>query len=160
MSHVITESCIGCQVCAIKCPTEAITGGKKELHVIDPGLCIDCSVCGKYCPVECIYDDDGSMVNKYKPKEMPKAVVDIDACTGCDYCVTVCPFDCIELVDAPEQEAMGLPQWTAIVHEKDCVGCRLCEQVCIKEAIWVPEFIGGNRIQKKYWPGQGYHATT
>ena len=42
MAFIITENCTGCTACIRRCPTEAITGERKLLHVIDPELCIDC----------------------------------------------------------------------------------------------------------------------
>ena len=44
--HYITTECVGCQICELKCPTNAITGIKKEMYVIEPTLCINCGVCG------------------------------------------------------------------------------------------------------------------
>lgn len=135
-SHYIMENCVGCGVCDIKCPTKAITGIKKERYVIDPNLCINCSVCGVYCPYDCIVDQRSVLVERIKAKEIPKAYVIDDACTGCAYCVDVCPFDCISLVDHPEDPTNVSK--LARVDEKKCVSCKLCEQVCIKEAIIVP----------------------
>jgi ferredoxin len=41
MPHFITETCIGCGVCEIKCPTHTITGDKAEKYVIHADRCID-----------------------------------------------------------------------------------------------------------------------
>jgi NADH-quinone oxidoreductase subunit F len=43
------EKCTGCAACARQCPQEAISGGKKEPHVIDQDLCIRCGVCLDTC---------------------------------------------------------------------------------------------------------------
>ena len=43
------EACTGCQVCFRKCPQEAITGKKKEVHSIDQQLCIKCGICYDVC---------------------------------------------------------------------------------------------------------------
>src|SRR5262249_32938830 len=66
MPHFITETCIGCGVCEIKCPTHTITGDKNEKYVIHADRCIDCSVCARYCPVSCIQDQKGELVEKVK----------------------------------------------------------------------------------------------
>ena len=43
------EKCIGCGLCARKCPAKAITGEKKKAHVIDPNTCIRCGQCIHGC---------------------------------------------------------------------------------------------------------------
>jgi electron transport complex protein RnfB len=135
-AHYILENCVGCGVCDIKCPTKAIVGLKKDRYVIEPSLCINCGVCGVYCPYDCIVDQRSVLVERIKAKEIPKAEVIDELCTGCAYCVDVCPFDCISLVDPPDE--LSFVTKLARVDEKKCVSCKLCEQVCIKEAIIVP----------------------
>ena len=43
MPHFITDKCIGCSVCEIKCPTNTIWGAQKGQFYIHPTRCIDCS---------------------------------------------------------------------------------------------------------------------
>ena len=43
------EKCIGCGLCARKCPAKAITGEKKKAHVIDANMCIRCGQCIQGC---------------------------------------------------------------------------------------------------------------
>lgn len=43
------EKCIGCGLCARKCPAKAITGEKKKPHAIDPNTCIRCGQCIQGC---------------------------------------------------------------------------------------------------------------
>lgn len=136
-SHFITDLCTGCSVCEKVCPTNAISGRAKEIFYIDPKLCINCSVCGVYCPFDAISGRDGQIVQRIKPKELPKAQVIEELCTGCEYCVDVCPFDCIELVPRAG-EGGHMSDMLAVVDQKACVSCKLCEQVCMKGAIVVP----------------------
>ena len=43
------EKCIGCGLCARKCPAKAISGEKKKAHVIDANMCIRCGQCISGC---------------------------------------------------------------------------------------------------------------
>jgi NADH-quinone oxidoreductase subunit F len=49
ITYSINENCTGCQVCLRNCTVEAITGKKKEIHVIDPTQCIKCGACWSVC---------------------------------------------------------------------------------------------------------------
>ncbi|MEW9123601.1 MAG: NADH-quinone oxidoreductase subunit NuoF [Thermotaleaceae bacterium] len=44
-----SENCIGCTVCARNCPTNAISGERKEVHSIDQSLCVKCGKCKTVC---------------------------------------------------------------------------------------------------------------
>jgi formate hydrogenlyase subunit 6/NADH:ubiquinone oxidoreductase subunit I len=141
MPHFIMDNCIGCTACSKVCPTECISGDKKELHIIDAELCIDCGVCGNVCPVEAIIDNVGAVVTKKRiTKDRRKARVHVELCSGCVFCVDACPYGALEMVAAPDNagEAIGLqPLQVAKVIEAKCTGCRICEEVCIKEAVVV-----------------------
>ena len=45
----ITEDCKGCTACSKKCPVGAISGEKKEMHVINHDICIKCGKCEETC---------------------------------------------------------------------------------------------------------------
>ena len=47
--HIITEECNGCRLCFKSCPVDAISGKKKEPHVIDQEKCIKCGTCFEIC---------------------------------------------------------------------------------------------------------------
>lgn len=48
------EKCNGCHLCFIKCPQEAISGEKKQLHTIEQEKCIKCSICYESCKFDAI----------------------------------------------------------------------------------------------------------
>lgn len=48
--YIEKETCIGCGLCARKCPADAIEGKSKEPHVISLGKCIKCGTCYYVCP--------------------------------------------------------------------------------------------------------------
>jgi NADH:ubiquinone oxidoreductase subunit F (NADH-binding)/(2Fe-2S) ferredoxin/NAD-dependent dihydropyrimidine dehydrogenase PreA subunit len=57
--RILPDKCKACMICLRECPVEAITGGKKQVHVIDQDKCNRCGVCMSVCPerfnaVECI----------------------------------------------------------------------------------------------------------
>lgn len=45
-----TSKCTGCRLCYSACPTNAITGEKKEPHEINQWECIRCGMCLEKCP--------------------------------------------------------------------------------------------------------------
>jgi NADH-quinone oxidoreductase subunit F len=49
------EKCTGCTLCARKCSVEAITGDKKQPHVIDNEKCVRCGQCITSCKFDAIY---------------------------------------------------------------------------------------------------------
>ena len=46
--------CTGCTLCARNCPVDAISGERRQTHVIDPDLCIKCGICEQLCPYDAI----------------------------------------------------------------------------------------------------------
>ena len=51
---VLAEKCTGCQSCKNACPTQAIKGTLKDVHLIDQTKCIKCGACQEACRFEAI----------------------------------------------------------------------------------------------------------
>ena len=52
--RIIPEKCKFCNLCAKKCPAEAISGAKGVPYLIDPEKCIKCGVCIPACKFQAI----------------------------------------------------------------------------------------------------------
>ncbi len=52
--YIVPEACTGCGLCMRQCPQEAISGERKEPHVIDQELCITCGVCHDVCRFDAV----------------------------------------------------------------------------------------------------------
>ena len=48
--YIDPDKCQACMICAKKCPSEAIVGGKNRIHVIDQEKCTKCGTCFEVCP--------------------------------------------------------------------------------------------------------------
>ncbi len=48
------EACTGCMLCAKKCPTNCITGERKQPYVIDAAQCIKCDTCRQVCKFDAV----------------------------------------------------------------------------------------------------------
>lgn len=54
LSFIIQDNCVGCGACKRVCPVNAISGNRKEKHVINQQLCIKCGQCYEACKFNAI----------------------------------------------------------------------------------------------------------
>ena len=52
--EVDAEKCVGCTMCARRCPADCISGERKQVHVIDQDKCIKCGQCFESCRFDAI----------------------------------------------------------------------------------------------------------
>ncbi len=52
--YIDEDLCNGCTLCFLKCPEEAVTGERKEPHLIDAEKCIRCGICFTLCKKEAV----------------------------------------------------------------------------------------------------------
>lgn len=62
LAVIVEPDCIGCTLCILACPVDAIVGASRLMHTVIADQCTGCELCLPPCPVDCI---------ELKPVETP-----------------------------------------------------------------------------------------
>ncbi|MFQ5605469.1 MAG: 4Fe-4S dicluster domain-containing protein [bacterium] len=128
------QRCIHCDVCAEVCDRHAIQFFEEDFQgIVTPhtpyivaaeAACDLCLECTRVCPTGAL-----SPLNKMEEVKMGLAVLEENLCLpyinqgGCGACYTVCPLNAVNL---------DMQRYPKVIDEK-CVGCGLCEEVCLQK---------------------------
>jgi len=167
------EHCVGCELCALICPREAIeikTYEKKEGEKakrptinIDENKCSYCGICDAICPFGAIKvmlngERYVTVVDKESfPQLIREITIDTSLCKpDCTECEEACPLDLIK-VKVYDQNGKPIENVNAVknkdslkveveIQTEHCPSCRICEYKCPEGAITVKRTFYGKLI--------------
>ncbi|MCW4018672.1 MAG: 4Fe-4S dicluster domain-containing protein [Candidatus Bathyarchaeota archaeon] len=164
--------CVGCQICSLACPKEAITvtkqpkvageAAKKAKIDIDPAKCIFCGICDITCPYGAVKVtlNEEHVLNVVDKDSFPELIRDIkidtrNCPTDCNVCVEACPLNQLEITRVTNDgepvenlEALSPSQKECVkvkvdIHKDKCPTCRACEYKCPEGAIKIRKVFEG-----------------
>ena len=165
--------CVGCQICTLACPKQAITiqkqlrsqkeAVKKAKIDVDLSKCNFCGICDVTCPYGAITVtlNDTHDLTILSKDSYPQLIKDITLNTRkcyktCVECEAACPLHLIKISKVgydgkPVQDVSKLSplgqkrvQVTVDIQKQYCPTCRLCEFKCAPGVITVKKVFEGN----------------
>jgi 4Fe-4S ferredoxin len=166
------KRCVGCQICTLACPRQAITTNKQSKQLgeptrkakvdIDMEKCNFCGICDVTCPYGAVkVIQNGShelavLAKESYPQLIRDIVVDSRKCEKeCKECEAACPlalikiskvgFDGKPVEDLSVLSSLGKKrvQLTIDIQKQFCPTCRACEFKCSPGAIKVKKCFEG-----------------
>jgi 4Fe-4S ferredoxin len=174
--------CVGCQICSLACPKEAIkaekqpkTAGekaKKPKVDIDLAKCTFCGICDAVCPYGAIKvtlndEHNVAVLNKESFPQLNRDItVNSELCPkDCESCPSACPLG---LISVSKTDFSGTPikkldslspteknrvHLNIEIQKEHCPTCRVCEFKCTPGAIKVKkDFEGTITINQEKCP--------
>jgi 4Fe-4S ferredoxin len=161
--------CIGCQICALACPKEAIKiekqpkiqgeRAKKAKVDVDLTKCNFCGICDIICPFGAVKVtvNNEHVLPVVEKESFPQLIreiqVDASKCpTNCVECEEACPLNLIKVSwQTPQGETIQTKQdrkrkgikVNVNIEKERCPCCRICEFKCPENAIHVRKFFHG-----------------
>jgi 4Fe-4S ferredoxin len=163
--------CVGCQICSLACPKEAIkvekqpkTGDKASKPKIDIDLtkCNFCGVCDVTCPYGAVKvtingaHDLNLIAKESYPKISRNITLDAKECPkNCSICETTCPLKLVKVsrigfdgkpisnIDALSPTEKRRVKVNVDIQKEYCPTCRLCETKCPPKTLKVIKIFEG-----------------